>query len=161
MAKAIPVTTGNGHTMEVTRSKGFYVVTIDGQESNSFKPSLASSFLVMHEDFPINMDGKEYVLAVRNSKVRLALSGRYVDNGENFKPSTKLPIWFWVICVIDLALLILGGALGGLLGAFAASISAIVARTEMPVVIRILLSVLLTIVAYVLWFVIAVGISFL
>lgn len=159
MAKAISVTTGNSHTMEVTKKKGHLIVTIDGEESNSFKPSTTSNLFGMHEDFLVTMDDIEYILAARNAKFRLALSERYVDNGEEFKESKKLPVWFWVLGVIDIMLLLLGGAIGGALGLLAASFSASISRNNLPVVVRILLCLLLTIAAYALWFVFAVGIS--
>lgn len=159
MAKAIPVTTGNGHTMEVTRKKGLFVVNIDGKESASFKPSTESNLFGMHEDFPIMMDGKEYILAVRKTKFRLALSGHYVDNGEEFKESKKLPGWFWAFGIIDLLLLFIGGALGACLGLLAGTFSAVIARNNLPAVIRILICLLLTIAAYGIWFILAVGIN--
>lgn len=158
MAKAIPVTTDNSHTMEVTKRKGLFVVTIDGKESNSFKPSTASNFFGMHEDFPIMMDDKEYILAVRGAKFRLALSGRYVDNGEKFKVSKNLPVWFWILGVIDLMLIFLGGAIGGALGFLAAGLSAVISRNSLPAVVRILFCLLLTIAAYAIWFALASGI---
>ncbi len=159
MAKVISVATGNSHIMEVTRKRGLFVITIDGRESSSFKPNLESQFFVMHEDFPIAMDGEEYILSIRGAKFRLVLSGRYVDDGSEFKSAKHLPVWFWILGVIDLMVLILGGAIGAILGYLVANRSAVIARTNLPTALRILLCLLLTITLYAVFFIITIIIS--
>ena len=69
-----------------------------------------------HEDFPIDVHGENFLLAVRGKTIRLVKDGRYLDGKyEDHIPAKPLPGWIWIFFILHIALFfaIVGGAVGG------------------------------------------------
>ena len=108
---------GTEHAVEVTKNKKEYSVVIDGQEYKTFSLGKNSFFgQLPHEDFPIEVQGESYILALRMEGLRLVKNGKYIDNDEEFVSAVPLPSWVWIFVVANLALILVGGAIGGALG---------------------------------------------
>ena len=108
---------GTEHTVEVTKNKKEYIVAIDGQEYQTFSLGKNSVFgQIPHEDFPIKIEGEQYIIALRMEDLQVVKDGKYVATGEAFRPAEPLPIWVWIFVVANLALIFVGGAIGGALG---------------------------------------------
>ena len=134
---------GSPRTVQVTRKRKSYSVSIDGQEYNTFTLG-KNSFLSAHEDFPIVVHGEQFILALRGSKMRLAKNDRYIDNGAVFVPAKPFPKWAWLFVVASGALVVFGGAIPVAFGLGGATGCIAVSRSEKSVAIRVLLCVLIT-----------------
>lgn len=156
MAKPISLSVENGHNVDVTRKGSKYIVKIDGNDYQTFKLGTASSLLGANEDFPITVDGVDYILAVRGNQLRLANEGKYIDSGEEFVPQKPFPKWFFVFAVLNIAIPVisLGGALNALIGFGGAALCATVTNGKIKSTpVKVLLCTLITVAAWILWIV--------
>jgi hypothetical protein len=109
---------GLSHTVGVSIRKKQYTVSIDGQKYSTFTTGSNSDFSGHYEDFPIQVQGEDFILAVRSNKIRLVQEGKYIDNGEEFAPAAPAPKWVWIFAVLNAFLLsyLITGAMGGVIG---------------------------------------------
>lgn len=160
MAKSLITTlplqvNGTNHTVEITKNKKMYSVTIDGQEYKTFSLGKKSILgMIPHEDFPMEVQGEQFILALRSDKIRLAKDGKYMNNDEAFTPAIPLPIWVWIFVVASLGLFV-GGAIGGGLGAGAALGCLSVSRQNKPIAARIGICVAITAGCWIIYLLIA------
>ena len=150
---------GTEHTIDVTKNNKEYIVTIDGQEYKTFTPQENSfwGMVPVHDDFLIEVQGEQIILALREEEFRLAKNGKYIDNGEVFVPREPLPIWAWIFVAANFALIFLGGVLGAILGVIIGLGCLPIARkSATPVVTRILICTGMTIAAWLAYFFIAI-----
>lgn len=95
----------NGTRRQITfeRNRGGYVLCVDGEERETFKPSnFLTASLGDLNDYKTEIDGVSVVIAARFGKVRVAVDGVYTDNGEEFKAVLPFPVWGSVFVVAPL-----------------------------------------------------------
>ena len=124
---------GTEHTVEVTKNKKEYAVAIDGQEYKTFSLGKNSFFgQIPHEDFPIEVQGEQYILALRMEDLQLVKNGKYIATDEDCKPAEPLPMWVWIFVAANLALILVGGVIGGAMGGAVAFACLMFARGNAP-----------------------------
>lgn len=154
MAKKVLLPVGQ-HTMEVTVKGSNYNVRIDGNEFCNYKHGSISYWFGAEEDFPMEIDGVQYILSVRKNKIRLVSNGVYIDNGQPFVPARPMPKWIWVfaILLILIPIVSVGGAINILIALGGISLCALVARSAIKSgALKVLLCVLVTVTFYAIWF---------
>ncbi len=111
MAKNYMLTTETGYAITVdVRKKDYTISTIDG-EIGTFTLK-GGFFLQLEGDIPITVNDKQYIVAVRGKKLRLVADGKYIDNGQVFKPYIEPPKWVLVFYILNFAVIVI--SLGGL-----------------------------------------------
>ena len=105
---------GNSYTLEVLKKKSQYIASIDGRKYETFRMTSSSSFDGANEDFPIEIQGERFILAVRRKSIRLVKDCRYIDNGEEFREASPLPKWTWIYFSlhVPIVFLLVGGIVG-------------------------------------------------
>lgn len=142
-----------GVNVAATRKGSQYLVDVNGQPYGSFKVGTTSFWLGHNEDFLLNVDDRQIILAIRGNKVRLAENYVFVDNGAPFEPMLPLPGWsvvFIVLCVL-IPIVSLGGAINVIIGLLAAAGCASVARKRMGTGAKVGLCIGITLAAYAVW----------
>jgi len=142
---------GTSHTIEVTNKKREYFVCIDGQKYKTFTTGKNSNFGEHHEDFPIEVQGENFILTVRGKKIRLVKEGQYIDNGEMFKPAMPPPKWIWVFVFLHVVFFfaIVGGAIGGAFAAGGAFGCLSISRSGKSITKKILFCSIITIACWI------------
>ena len=154
MARNVSLPVGQ-HVLEVIVKGSNYTVKIDGNNFHVYQQNAASFWFGAEEDFPMEIDGVQYILAVRKRRIRLVSNGVYIDNGEPFVPSMPMPKWIWVFFILLalIPIISLGGAINLLIAFAGITLCALVARSTIQSgPLKVLLCVLITISAWVLWF---------
>ena len=135
------------HSIEVTNKRREYFVSIDGQKYKTFTTGKNSSFGEHHEDFPIEVQGENFILTVRGKKIRLVKEDRYIDNNETFKPAMPPPKWIWIFVSLHVVFFfaIVGGAIGGAFAAGGAVACLSISRSEKSITKKLFFCSMITI----------------
>lgn len=102
MAKAWTVTDSMGNNHQISYKKGFFGAKciVDGDE---YKVK-TKNWVIWMADHQISIPGEECNLVVLGNKVRLAVNGTYLDNGEPYEPIRNIPNWLNVLVLIGAVL---------------------------------------------------------
>jgi len=101
---------GTEHIVSISKKWSTFTVSVDGVEYQTYKTG-KNSLLVINEDFPLEIDGEAFIIALRGNKKRLVNNNQYIDNGEEFIAAKPLPKWAWIFVILNFALVALGGAI--------------------------------------------------
>lgn len=98
MAKAWTVTDSMGNNHQISYKRGFIGAKciVDGDE---YKVK-SKNWVIWMADHQISIPGAECNLVVLGNKVRLAVNGTYLDNGEPYEPVRNIPTWLNVLVLI-------------------------------------------------------------
>ncbi len=102
MAKAWTVTDSMGNNHQISYKRGFIGAKciVDGDE---YKVK-SKSWVIWMADHQISIPGAECNLVVLGNKVRLAVNGTYLDNGEPYEPIRNIPKALNVLVLIGAVL---------------------------------------------------------
>ncbi|MNN28270.1 hypothetical protein D3C81_1418330 [compost metagenome] len=103
--------------------------------------------------YSVNMGNKSKSLDI--SRHKMTGSPIVLLDGQEIEIARKLKAYEWVISMLPLLLILIGGALGGLLGALGFSVNVLLFRSKLPVAVKIILSILVLIVTVIIHFVVA------
>ncbi len=150
--KSFVLTTETGYAVTVDVNKKNYTVSTIAGEIGTF-PLKGGFFLQLEGDIPITVNDKQYIVAVRGKSVRLAADGKYLDNGQVFKPSIEPPKWVIVFYILNFAVCIiaLGGAIPFLIAFTGIICCAKVSKTTMPTPAKVGICCLITVAVWVLF----------
>ena len=111
MANAWTVTDSMGNDHQIAFKKGLFGAKciVDGDE---YKVK-SKNWVIWMADHQISIPGAECNLVVLGNKVRLAVNGTYLDNGEPYEPIRNIPT---ALNVLVLIAAILSAYLFGVLG---------------------------------------------
>lgn len=103
---------GNNHVigLNVSGFGGMKVVV----DQDTYKAK-SSNWFIRVLDYQISLPGAECNLVVVGNKVRLAVNGTYVDDGQPYEPVANTPGWVWALVAISA---IGGWFFAGLIGLF-------------------------------------------
>lgn len=112
MAKAWTVTDSMGNNHQIAFKKGVFGAKciVDGEE---YKVK-SKNWVIWMADHQISIPGAECNLVVLGNKVRLAVNGTYLDNGEAYEPVRNIPAWLNALVLITAILSVLTFGLIGL-----------------------------------------------
>lgn len=98
MAKAWTVTDSMGNNHQIAFKKGFLGAKciVDGEE---YKVK-SKNWVIWMADHQISIPGAECNLVVLGNKVRLAVNGTYLDNGEPYEPVRNIPTSINVLVIL-------------------------------------------------------------
>jgi len=100
MKKEWNVTDGNGNNhvigLNVSGFGGMKVMV----DLDTYKAKSANWFIRVL-DYQISLPGAECNLVVVGNKIRLAVNGTYVDDGQPYEPVANIPAWVWVLVAIS------------------------------------------------------------
>jgi len=108
----LPVMVGETmHTVSVLRKRNnMYELSVDGVWHQTYTTGKQSRFSP-NEDFPLVINGADFIVAVRGKKIRLVYNNMYLGSNEEFVPAKPFPKWFWIFLVLNGIMLFLGGAI--------------------------------------------------
>ncbi len=113
MAKAWTVTDSMGNNHQISYKKGFFGAKciVDGDE---YKVK-SKNWVIWMADHQISIPGAECNLVVLGNKVRLAVNGTYLDNGQPYEPIRNIPNWLNALVLIGAVLSVILFGVYGLL----------------------------------------------
>ncbi|SDF51427.1 hypothetical protein SAMN04488542_11219 [Fontibacillus panacisegetis] len=103
--------------------------------------------------YPVNMNNESKSLDI--SRHKFTGSPIVLLDGQEIEIAKKLKAYEWVISMLPLLLIFIGGALGGLLGALGFSVNVLLFRSKLPTAVKVILSILVLGVTVITHFVVA------
>jgi len=134
------------HQVDVLRKGGRYIVSVDGREQGSYQLTGKSKWITNSQDFEFPIDGVPYILAVRKGKARLATNNYFLDDNEPFTPAVAPPGWIWFFFILNMLMVIGGGAVPFLLALLGVALCTSVAASKLQnIAVKFLLCTIITI----------------
>ncbi|MNE68994.1 hypothetical protein D3C76_791200 [compost metagenome] len=139
-----------------------YIKVLESGDELKLTTGLGGKFNVFWNGIQIQKTDAKYVVNMNNEPKSLDVSRHKFTgapivllDGQEIEIANKLKAYEWVISMLPLLLIAIGGALGGLLGALGFSINVLLFRSKLPTVAKIILSIIVLGVTVIVHFVVA------
>ncbi|MNM81619.1 hypothetical protein D3C81_936300 [compost metagenome] len=126
-----------------------YIKVLESGDELKLTTGLGGKFNVFWNGMKIQKTDGKYPVNMNNESKSLDISRHKITgapivllNGQEIEIANKLKAYQWVISMLPLLLILIGGALGGLLGALGFSVNVLLFRSKLPTAVKIILSIL-------------------